>query len=389
MISVSNPALATLLGMGPPNLSGVTVDQETVLGISAVYRAVALITGSIAGLPMRTLRTAGGQTTRVPSFLDDPGGPEGPTPYGWAESIMLHLLLHGNAYLIHVYNGAGALVALIPASPMVVSTELAATWPDDRTRRVVGGKLFTVSMNNGAQVRHDATTLTHIVGMSLDGYFGVSPITVAKNSLGTSIAGDRAAANMFSDGALYSGLVTPEDDVDEFDAVEVAENIRRGAAGWEHASELVVVNRRLKFTPWKMSSVDAQFLESRTFQVEEIARWFGIPPHLLMQTDKQTSWGTGVAEQNRGLQRTVLAPWATRIEQTLSRLLPGDRYVEFDFTGLVRPTPEQEIDLLMRQVDQGLISLNEAREIRNLPPVPGGDVIRVHGIPLDQIGGAM
>jgi HK97 family phage portal protein len=130
------------------------------------------------------------------------------------------------------------------------------------------------------------------------------------------------------------------------------------------------VNRALKFTPWTMSAEDAQFMQSRSFQVEEIARWFGIPPHLLGLTEKATSWGAGIETQNRGLARNVLAPWGKRFEERLSRLLPNPRFVEFDFAALERPNPEVEIDLLIRQVEAGLLTVNEARAIRNLPPLP-------------------
>jgi phage portal protein BeeE len=99
-----------------------------------------------------------------------------------------------------------------------------------------------------------------------------------------------------------------------------------------------------------------------------------------MQTEKQTSWGTGVAEQNRGLGRFTLLGWTMRFEQRLSRLLGGQsrtpRFAEFDFAGLERPTPEEEIRLLIEQVTAGLLTVNEARRIRNLPPIDGGDVLR-------------
>ena len=118
-----------------------------------------------------------------------------------------------------------------------------------------------------------------------------------------------------------------------------------------------------------MTAADAQFLESRAFQIEEVARWFGVPPHLLMQTDKQTSWGTGVEEQNNGLSRFTIHPWTTRIEQALSRLLPSTQWVEFDFASLERPTPEDEINLIIAQVNAGILTVDEARALRNLPPL--------------------
>lgn len=369
----------------PQTYAGVEVGEGTALGISAVYRAIALIANTIGTLPLRALKTdpKTGQKIRTASFLDQPGGPEGPTPFEWKVTVLVHLLLHGNAFLLQVRGGAGQLVALVPIHPLCVGVEQATSWPGNPGRRVVGGKLFTVSMVDGSTGLYDGSEIEHIPSMSLDGIHGVSPIAVARNSLGIAVAGDRAAAKMFSEGALISGLLSPEgDDLEDDDALAVAEGLQRRVLGWENASGVRYVNRRLKFTPWTMSMADAQFLESRQFQVEEIARWFGVPPHLLMQTDKQTSWGTGVAESNRGMSRTVLAPWAVLVEQRLSRLLRGDRTVEFDFSGLERPTPEQEVDLLNKQVDGGLMTVDEARAVRNLPPVPGGDVIRIKGVQL-------
>lgn len=374
LISISDPALIQYLGGGYPNYSGVTVGEHGALGISAVYRAVSLISGVIAELPMRTLRDIGdGRVQRMNSFLDNPGGPDGPTQFEWVETVLLHLLLHGNAYLVHVYNAAGGIARLDAVHPLSVSIELPR--PDD-TLQPIGGKWFKVHQENGTFRRLDAGNLTHIPAPSTDGVRGLSPIEVARNSLGIAIAGDRAAAKMFSNGLLNPILVTPKEDVFEDEAAQVKEDLQLKVAGAENAYEVTVVNRAIDVHPLTMSAADAQFIQARGFQVEEIARWFGVPPHLLMQTDKQTSWGTGVAEQNRGLSRTVLVPWAKRIEQRLSRLLPSPRFVEFDFKGLERGSPETEIELLIKQAGGPIMTVNEARAIMNLEPIAGGDVLR-------------
>jgi HK97 family phage portal protein len=369
--SVSDPAFAEFFGVGVANYSGVTIGETSALGLSAVWRAVNLIAGTLASLPLRTLRDTGdGMKQRMTSFLDDPGGPDGPTPFAWKETIFTHALLHGDAFLAHVFNGAGAIAALIPIHPLAVSVRWVRA---DETPRP-GGKVYTASLADGTRQEFDASTMTQVSGLTLDGLRGVSVVSYARSSLGTAVAADRAAAKLFGSGALISGMVTPEEDLDEDEAKQIKAGLNRGIAGWENAAEIAVINRKLKFTPWQMNAEDAQFLQSRVFQVEEIARWFGIPPHLLGQTEKVTSWGAGIEVQNRGLARTVLMPWARRFEERLSRLLPAPRFVEFDFAGLERPTPEQEIDLLIKQVESGLLTLNEARAIRNMPPVAGGDV---------------
>lgn len=374
LTSIGDPALVELFNLGAPNYSGITVGESSALALSAVYRAVSLISGTIASLPLRTLRDIGdGRRDRMRSVFDAPGGPDGPTSFEWTETVLLHLLLHGNAFLLHVYNAAGGLAALTPIHPLCVTVDADPDAP--------GGKVFKAYLEDGTIQTYDARTMTHIPALCLDGLRGLSPIAVARNSLGTAIAGERAAAKMFSDGALMSGVLTPDDDVDADEALQIKEAFTRNAMGWENAGGVTVVNRKMKFTAWSMSAEDAQFLQSRQFSVEEIARWFGVPPHMLAQTDKQTSWGTGIAEQNRALARGVLAPWACRIEQRLSRLLPSPRFVEFDFAGLERGSPEQEIELLIKQCGGPFMTVNEVRAIRNMPPIDGGDVLAPPGTP--------
>lgn len=372
--SVSDPTLARIFHIGPPNYSGVEVNEITALSLSALYRGVALVAGTIGTLPLRTLREGdAGQLVRQPSFMDDsaggPGGPNGPTPMSWKETAVAHMMLHGDAFCRHIYGGAGQLVALELIHPLAVSVE----WPkgtDDIWP--YGGKWYRVTLIDGTQLRLDARDMTQIMGLSLDGVRGVSIITAARNGLGTALAGDRAAARMFNNGALISGLVSSDDDVDEDEAKLIKEDLDVQVSGYENAGGVRFINRKLKFTPWTMTAADAQFLQSRAFSIEEIARWTGVPPHLLMQTDKQTSWGTGVDVQNQGLARFNLNGWTTRIEQALSRLLPNTRWVEFDYAGMERPTPEAEIQLILAQMSAGLLTKDEARALRNLPPLGQG-----------------
>jgi HK97 family phage portal protein len=367
LVSIGDPAVVEIFGLGTPNYAGVQVGEFSAMGISAVYRAVALVAGTMGTLPLRTIRDTGdGMRQRMSSFLDNPGGQFGPTPYEWKETVMLHLLLHGNAFLRHIYGGAGQLLALEPIHPLCVSIDEAPDRP--------GGKLFKAYREDGEVVEYDALTMTHIPALCTDGLRGLSPITVARNSLGTAIAGDRAAARQLSNGALIAGMVTPDEDVEPDEVKTIKAEIEAKVSGWENAGGIPVINRKLKFTPWTMTAKDAQFLESRAFSIQEVARWFGVPATLLMDPSAVSTWGTGVEIQYRGLARFTLGHWAKRIEERLSRLLPAPRFAEFDFAGLERPTPEQEIELLLKQTGgKPILTVNEARAIRNLPPVAGGD----------------
>ena len=371
--SISDPALAEFFNIGGETLAGVKVDESSTLGLTAVYRAVSIIAGTVAGLPLRSLRTLADDTReRVPSFLDDPSGPGGPyTQFEWTELVMVHLLLHGNAFLQHVYNGGGAIVGLNPIPPAAVTIRQVRT-DEDRERFAGYPKWFEIRLADNQTVELTPADLTHIPALGTDGLRGLSPIEAHRQALGTGIAGDRAAARLFGSGLLLAGLVSGDEDMDQAEAAEASAALKAKMAGASHAGEFAFVNARLKFTPWSIPPVDAQFIESRAHQIEEVARIFGIPPHLLGQTEKQTSWGTGVAEQNRGLSTFTLKPWTSRVEQRLSRLLSRPTKAEFDYSGLLQPAPEVEIPLLIAQVQAGLLTLDEARRVRNLPPLPAG-----------------
>lgn len=376
LVSIGDPAAAGYFTVGGLNYSGAPVNEASALGTSALWRAYNLIASTLASLPLRTLsEPTPGTRKRTTSVFDDPGGIDGQTPFAWKETLFLHLLLHGNAFALKVRNVAGAVVGLPLVHPMSVVMELPSQRQVREGKLPQGGLWYIVTLDDGSRRTFDAYDIMHVPGLSMDGKRGMSILSIARNSLGTTIAGDRAAAKMFNSGALISGLVSPEEDCEPEETDKIRDELNRNITGWENAGAIAVVNRRLTFTPWTMTAVDAQFLQSRQFQIEEIARWTGVPPFELMQTEKQTSWGTGIEAQQRGLGRTVLAPWATRVQEACSRLLSTNRFIEFDFAGLERPTPAEEIDLLLKQVEGGLLTLNEARAVRNMPPVPGGDTV--------------
>lgn len=376
LISVSDPALAEYFRIGVGNYSGVAVGETTALGLSAMYRAVSLVSGSIAMLPLDTIREVDGMVTQIRSVFDDPGGVVGMTPFEWKQTIIAHQMLHGDAFLAHVYNVGGGLAGLVPIHPSSVQV-------DPPPKQAASGltapyqKTYTAFLQDGSRRTFTDATLTHCPALSMDGRRGIGLIQIARNALGIAVAGDRAAGKMFSDGALMSGLATPEEGEQwgPDDAKLIKQDLDLKTAGWENASAIAVINRRIKLQKWQQTNEEAQFHASRQFQIEEVSRFTGVPPHQLMQTEKQTSWGTGVAEQNRGLSRYTLAHWTSRLEQRLSRRLAAPRSVRFDYHEWERPTPEQEIDLLIKQTGRPFLTVNEARARLGLEPVPGGDVL--------------
>lgn len=376
---LTDPAAAVAFG-GTINNSGQPVYEGSLLSLSAVYRAVSVISQTAGTLPLKSYRELpDGSRKRETSFLDNPAGPDAlMSPFQWKEMVFLHLLLNGEADLYHVRNEAGALVGLQPVHPSAVSVKLDAD--------VRGGESYTVSLDNGENVSltpfgrtKDDPGMTRIVGPRTRGLRGWSPMSKGATSFGIGLAAEKATATLFRKGALIQGALVPRagEDVSSDDAAQIRDDLDRHLHGPDSAGKIPLVNRALEFASWQMTNVDAQFLENRQFQIEEIARWFGVPPFMLMQLDKQTSWGTGISEQNKNLAQHVLQPWCKRIEEHLSRLLPQPRWCEFDFYALTSGSAKDEQDLLLGSVNGGLRTLNEARRILNLPPVPGGDELRI------------
>jgi HK97 family phage portal protein len=276
------------------------------------------------------------------------------------ETVVLHLLNHAEAYLKSITNGGGELVGLYPVHPLAI----------DKVEWAEADKLFTVALKGGGREKYLTGEMTQVLGMSMDGLRGMSPLTLFRKTLQTSMAAETAANRSFTTGSLIAGLVTTEEDIEEPEAVTIKDSLNAKIMGADHAGDIAFVNRSLKFTPWAMSNVDAQFLESRGLQVTEVARIFGLPLSLMSVIGAVSNWGTGVAESFLGLQKFVLTGWTSRIESALRSVLPPGQFAEFDYAGLLQGSPKDEIELLIAQVTAGILTRDEARAIRNLPPLP-------------------
>lgn len=355
-----DPWIAEWLGVSSSGLAGVSVTATSALGLTAYWRGVNIIAGTIAGLPLKSYRTMPDDTReRVTSFLDDPWPLL--TPFEWKELYLTHLLIYGNAFHMKVKNAAGAIEGLQPIPPQCVTVEL-EEGPQGVTKQ------YRVTTKTNTQAVYGDDDILHTPALSLDGIVGLSPLTVHRAALGTGLAADQAAARMFGSGMLIGGMVTTDDDVTEDEARMFKTYIDNRLTGVKNAGDIAFMNRKLTFSPWTQTAEDAQFIESRSFQIEEVARILGIPPYLLAQTEKQTSWGTGVAEQNVGLARYTFMSWTSRVQQRLSRLLGEDRFAEFEYKGLFKGTPQQELEMLKLQLDAGLLTVDEGRRIQDMPP---------------------
>jgi len=363
--SIGDPAFAAWLNQDEGQE---TVNAYTVLGLAAVLRAVSIISTTIAGLPLKTYEKAdNGERVQIPSEFDDPyPGMDGLPPFAWVETILWHLLIWRNAYLWHEARADGSRgIAYRPLIPSAIA----------KVTRENGRRVFEVRETVGGEVqRVGSETVTYIPGPSLDGVSGHPLLLHTRAVFSAAISGDKTAQRTLRKGIRIAGLVTPGDnEQDDFDATEgeaILESLRANVLGSQNAGDIAVINRRLKLQPWNVTSnIESQFHETLMYVLMEIEQIFGIPPHLMADTEKQTSWGTGVGEQNLSLARFTLRGWSDRLEQWLSKRLPARQFVEFDYVGLLQGTPAEEIHLLIDQVNAGLLTVDEARRIRNLPPL--------------------
>lgn len=386
-MSISDPRFARMIGAD--SAAGVSVNEYTALTVSAVYRAAMVVASSTAGLPLETMREWGKTRKQIASWVDDPASAVGYEPFNWKQTSTLHLLLGGDSFQRHLYGGGGyeaggPVLGCEPVNP----NSVAVYWDETRP----GGKRYEVMLQDSTHsymTREilDKRTMTQIMGPSLDGLRGLSVVGLARTSLGGAIAADRAAAKSFASGPMIGGIATPTEELDEGEATEAANTINDAVGGVDNAGRIVVLERNFTLQPWAMTMKDAQFLESRQFSVQDIARWFGVPGSLLMDPSSVSTWGTGVEIQQRGLGRFTLPAYTNPYQEAMSKLLPRGTWCEFNFRGLERGAPQDEVNLIISQINGGLLTINQALAMLNRPGIgPAGDITRVNGMPLAGTG---
>lgn len=376
-VSISSPGAYNILVPGDDDPRA--GDGRYALQLSAFYRGVALVAGSIASLPLGAWRE-GKEGTRVEvkgSIWDAPGGTGDDlrqTKFEWVEQFVVSLLCSGDAIYQRIKNGAGEDTRL----HYIPSANVRVEWDDD----AVGGRGYYL---DGDTRRYDAREIFHVMNMSLDGLRGIGVIGLARRGIRAGLAGDQTAGNYLKNGPSVAAVASPDPEADgdlwEVDeAAAIERDLNSMLTGSENSGKIRAINRFIKLDQWHITPQDAQFLESRKFGVEEIARWLGVPPHLLGLTEKTTSWGQGIAEQNRGLARYTLQPLTQRAQQRMSLLVKKTTtWVEFDYSQFVEPSPEDKIKLILAELNGGLITLNMARSLMNMEPADGveGDVTRL------------
>ncbi|MEU5716564.1 phage portal protein [Streptomyces sp. NPDC020403] len=358
-------SLSDLLGGGAPVEAGVTVTETGALTMPAVWRAVSVVANVSASLPLHTY-TVGTKDRATVALLDDPH-PE-LTRFELWRLVYVHRLLWGNAYVQKVRNGGGQVVQLWPIRPDRVQVDKEQPTPENPS-----GKVFWVQTEDGGRVRRTSAEILHLPALGYDGVTGCSPIRAAAQGIGLGIAAERAAGRLYGSGNMISGVLQTEQRLTPEQAAGLKAGWRARYGGGQAAHDVAILDSGASFHPVTMPYKDSQFLESRMFQVTEVSRMFGVPPFLLMSTEKSTSWGTGLEQQAQGFVTWDLAPtWLTPTEQRVTKeLLPKNVYAKYQLGGLLRGDSAARATFYRAMRDTGAFSANNILSLEDLPPITG------------------
>lgn len=366
---ITNTALLSALGTGADTSAGITVTEESSPRMSAVYRAVSLISNLGGAMPLKTID--GTTKMVVPSRLLDDPHPD-MTPYDVWKLTYVHRFLWGNSYQQKVRDPMGRVTELWPIAPWTVKVGRAQPSQDNPS-----GKIFKVTQTDGTVVPLTSREVFHIPGMGFDGLVGISVISYAAQAIGLSLAAEVAASKLFQSGNMLGGVLQTEQRLNQEQAETLQDRWRNRFQGVQNAHEVAVLDSGATFNSMTMPATDAQMLESRDFQVSEMARFAGIPPYLLFQTDRSTSWGTGLEQQAQGFVVFDLWPgWFAPTEQRITKHLLQDpnRIAKYKLEALLRgdSTARAEFYNVMRM--NGIYSANDIRDLEDMPPIAeGGD----------------
>ena len=373
---------------------GVLEHPGTIKDPTAVYSCVRILSEAVAGLPLHLYKytDSGGKAMALDHplyrLLHDEPNPE-MSSFVFRETLMTHLLLWGNAYAQIIRNGKGEVVALYPLMPNRMEVN-----------RDKNGKLYYLYSTQsddaptmkGSTVYLDPSEVLHIPGLGFDGLVGYSPIAMAKNAIGMAIACEEYGAKFFANGAAPGGVLEHPGTIK--DPQRVRESWQSTFGGSGNANKIAVLEEGMKYTPIGISPEQAQFLETRKFQINEIARIFRVPPHMVGDLEKSSF--SNIEQQSLEFVKYTLDPWVIRWEQSIQRsLLSKDEkavyFVKFNLEGLLRGDYQSRMNGYAIGRQNGWMSANDIRELENLDRIPeedGGDLYLINGnmLPLQNAG---
>jgi HK97 family phage portal protein len=372
---------------GSESHAGEGVTASSVLGLSAAWACVNLLSGTIASLPLMVYRTKAGGARDVardhPLYRilhDSPNFDQTAVDYWEFKSASVELW--GNAYS-RIIRQDGRVVALEPVQPDIVGV-----------RRLQNGNIEYRWSQDGRSFALTQNDVLHIRGFGGNPLGGMSTLTFGRNAFGLASAIDKAAGNTFKNGLRPSGTLTFDQFLKDDQRKLVEEKLIEKFTGAMNAGRPMVLEGGTKWTQLTINPEDAQMLQSRGFSVEEVCRFFGVPPHMVGHTANSTSWGTGLEQQTLGFQKFTLRRRLKRIEQAVEKqlLTPADRAagltIEFNLEGLLRGDSAARAAFYNAGLNNGWMTINEVRALENLPPVEGGNVPRMQmqNVPITEAG---
>lgn len=374
--------------------AGKNVNERSAMQMTAVYSCVRILAEAVAGLPLHLYRYKGdgGKERAIDNNLyhllhDEPN--KEMSSFIFRETLMTHLLLWGNAYAQIIRNGKGEVVALYPLMPNKMQV--------DRDENGELCYIYTRSSDEAKTMEGVTVYLTprdvlHIPGLGFDGLVGYSPIAMAKNAIGLAIATEEYGAKFFANGAAPSGVLEHPGTIK--DPSRLRENWNSTFGGSANSGKVAVLEEGMKYTPISISPEQAQFLETRKFQIDEIARIFRVPPHMVGDLEKSSF--SNIEQQSLEFVKYTLDPWVIRWEQSLSRALLNEDekrkyFFKFNLEGLLRGDYESRMSGYAVARQNGWMSANDIRELENMDKISaedGGDLYLINGnmLPLNKAG---
>ncbi len=365
--------------------AGKRVNEKSAMQTSAVYACVRVISESVASLPLHVYRynSNGGKEKALDHplyhLLHDEPNPE-MTAYSFFEVALSHLLLWGNSYSQIIRNGKGEIIGLYPLMPDRMTVDR-----DENGRLYYEYQISSddAKINKGTSVRLQPEDVLHVPGLSFDGLCGYSPIAMAKNAIGLGIAAEEYGSKFYANGAAPSGVLEHPGTLK--DPSKVRESWTQTFGGSANSNKVAVLEEGMKYTPISINPAEAQFLETRNFQITEIARIFRVPPHLIGQLDKATF--SNIEQQSLEYVTYTLRPWICRLEQAIKRRLFTEEekklyFVKFNVDGLLRGDYQSRMNGYAVARQNGWMSANDIRELEDLDRIPeelGGDLYLING----------
>lgn len=365
--------------------AGKNVNEFTAMQTTAVYACVRILAESIAGLPLHVYEYKGNGKERVPEhplyfLLHDSPNPE-MTSFLFRETAMIHLLLWGNSYAQILRDGMRRVVGLYPLLPNHMSVErdehgelvYKYTPMSDASPHAKGGKQIILH-------RED---VLHIPGLGFDGLVGYSPIAMARNAVGMTLACEEYGAAFFANGARPGGVLKHPGILK--DPSKLRESWQAVYGGTANTGKVVVLEEGVDYQQISIPPEEAQFLETRKFQIDEIARLYRVPPHMIGDLEKSSF--NNIEQQSLEYVKYTLNPWVVRWEQSLQKALlsPSEQrryFIKFNVDGLLRGDYQSRMAGYAVGRQNGWLSANDIREMENMNPIPdeeGGNLYLING----------